>query len=163
VDLILWRHAEAEDIRHGMEDKDRQLTAKGRKQAQKMAAWLNALLPHDSRILASPAMRTVQTAKALEREFEISDALFTSASVNDHLAASGWPTGGCTVLVGHQPTLGQLAALLMSGHPHQWAIKKGAVWWLRSVGGPAQLASLHAAATPAALWAGYVDPQEAGY
>jgi phosphohistidine phosphatase len=35
VDLILWRHAEAEDIRHGMEDKDRQLTAKGRKQAQK--------------------------------------------------------------------------------------------------------------------------------
>ena len=132
MDFILWRHAEAEDIRDGINDDERQLTAKGIKQAQKMAAWLNPRLPGDTRIIASPATRTIQTAAALERKFETSDQLFTSASISDHLAAARWPIDGTVLLIGHQPTLGQLAALLMSGHPHGWEIKKGAVWWLRS-------------------------------
>ena len=33
------------------------------------------------------------------------------------------------MLVGHQPTLGRLAALLLSGSEADWTIKKGAVWW----------------------------------
>ena len=35
------------------------------------------------------------------------------------------------LLVGHQPTLGVVAAWLITELPQPWAIKKGAVWWLR--------------------------------
>ena len=36
------------------------------------------------------------------------------------------------LVVGHQPTLGQVAALVLTGQPLPWAVKKGAVWWLRT-------------------------------
>ena len=131
MDLILWRHAEAEDS-HGSGDHERELTAKGKKQAQKMADWLVPKLPDDTRILVSPAVRAVQTAAALKRKYELCDLISTGASLADHLAAARWPADGNVLLVGHQPTLGQLAALLMSGHPDAWDIRKGALWWLRS-------------------------------
>jgi phosphohistidine phosphatase len=34
------------------------------------------------------------------------------------------------LVVGHQPTLGEVAAMLISGHPSDWIIKKGAIMWL---------------------------------
>jgi phosphohistidine phosphatase len=152
MDLILWRHAEAEDIRDGIQDHERALTAKGIRQAQKMAIWLNGRLSDDSRILASPATRTRQTADALQRHYETSDLLSTSASLSDHLAAARWPVDGTAVLIGHQPTLGELAALLMSGHPQAWEIKKSAVWWLRSAPeGSSAYASLRVAMLPGML------------
>lgn len=131
MDLMLWRHAEAEDYNSGG-DHERRLTAKGKRQARKMAEWLAPRLPQDTRILVSPATRAVQTAAALEREFELCKQISTDASLADHLAAARWPAAGSVLLVGHQPTLGQLAALLMSGHPEAWEIRKGALWWLRS-------------------------------
>lgn len=152
MDLILWRHAEAEDLRNGGSDHERKLTAKGIKQAQKMATWLALHLPQDTRILVSPAMRTLQTAAALKRKVEISEQISTSASLADHLAAARWPVDGNVLLVGHQPSLGQLAALLMSGHPYQWEIRKGALWWLRSEPEGSNLyASLRAAMLPGML------------
>ncbi len=152
MDLILWRHAEAEDIGDNIADHERKLTAKGKKQAQKMAEWLAPHLPNDTRILVSPATRAVQTAEALGRKFEISDLLFTSASVSDHLTATRWPVDGNVLLVGHQPTLGQLAALLMSGHPQAWEIRKGAIWWLRSAPeGSSSHATLRTAMLPGML------------
>jgi phosphohistidine phosphatase len=152
MDLILWRHAEAEDIHDGIDDGERKLTAKGKKQAQKMAAWLNAQLPDDVRIIVSPAVRAVQTAEALDRKFELDKGLFTSASISDLLTVSRWPVEGTVLLVGHQPTLGQFAALLMSGHPQNWDVKKGAVWWLRSAPEGSNLnATLRAAMAPAML------------
>jgi phosphohistidine phosphatase len=36
------------------------------------------------------------------------------------------------LVIGHQPTLGLVAAQLLSGTAQPWAVKKGAVWWLRS-------------------------------
>lgn len=152
MDLLLWRHAEAEDAGDGMPDHERRLTAKGRKQAEKMATWLAPRLPREARILVSPAVRTVQTAAALERKLEQCDLIFTSGSLYDHLAAARWPTDGTVMLVGHQPVLGQLAALLMSGHAHPWEIKKGALWWLRSTahGGSVQ-ANLRTVILPALL------------
>ena len=40
--------------------------------------------------------------------------------------AVDWPSRGRTlVVVGHQPTLGQVAALLVSGKPEAWSVKKG--------------------------------------
>lgn len=131
MNLILWRHAEAEDFAPDHRDENRRLTERGHKQAQKMGAWLDARLPDDTRILVSPAVRTRQTAEALGRKFEIEPRLFTDTDVGDHLQASGWNDSAATVLlVGHQPTLGQLAAQLMCGQPLPWSVKKGAIWWL---------------------------------
>jgi phosphohistidine phosphatase len=151
MDLILWRHAEAEDIRVGMTDGSRQLTPKGRRQADKMAGWLNTELPKNTRVVVSPATRTLQTAKALNRHFEVSDRLACNASPEDHLAVAQWPDNGIVLLVGHQPTLGQVAALLLSGRPMHWEIKKGSVWWLRSVEGGGKSATLRAAVSPGTL------------
>jgi phosphohistidine phosphatase len=96
-----------------------------------MGAWLDQNLPADTRILVSPAVRTRQTAEGLGRKFEVEPRLFTDADASDHLAASGWNDDDRTVLlIGHQPTLGQLAALLMCGQALPWSVKKGAIWWL---------------------------------
>ena len=62
MDLIVWRHAEAED---GVPDLERRLTAKGRKQAERVAQWLLQRLPARFVLVASPAVRAQQTAEAL--------------------------------------------------------------------------------------------------
>ena len=127
MELILWRHAEAED---GVPDSARKLTDKGLKQAQVMAEWLKSRLPKNTRIIVSPTKRTQQTAAALGDDYETVREIGPSASAKLILAAAGWPDAkGAVVVVGHQPTLGEVAALLMSGDPMGWNIRKGAVWW----------------------------------
>lgn len=152
MDLILWRHAQAQDLpidddimaRIGKgedvrieinpaQDMARQLTAKGERQAERMAAWLNQRLPESTKVLASPAQRTQQTALALGRSFKTVRALSPEASVEELLEVAKWPRGRDPVLiVGHQPTLGMVAARLLTGQDLAWSIRKGAVWWLRS-------------------------------
>jgi phosphohistidine phosphatase len=137
VDLILWRHAEAADPADqsvGAEDDlQRPLTARGERQAVQVAAWLNQHLPSTTRIIVSPARRTQQTAAALDRKFRTLPALAPEGSVTMLLDAARWPRSKEPVLViGHQPTLGQTAAWLVAGVMQPWAVKKGAVWWLRS-------------------------------
>jgi len=127
MELILWRHAEAED---GLSDMARRLTAKGEKQADKMAAFLRTRLPQDTRILVSPAKRAQQTAQALTKNFTTEPAIAPGASPQAILKAANWlENEGCVLIVGHQPALGEVAALLMAGKPEYWSIKKGAVWW----------------------------------
>ena len=129
MDIILWRHAEAEDA---LPDLTRELTDRGRKQASRMADWLNPRLPQDVRLLVSPATRARQTAKALGREYEQLPELGPGASADEVLAAAGWPDAADPVLiVGHQPTLGQVAMRLLAGQAGDLTIKKGAVWWLQ--------------------------------
>lgn len=132
MDLILWRHAEAHLLREGQADAQRALTAKGERQAQRMAHWLNQRLAETTRILVSPALRTQQTAEALGRPCKTLAALAPGASVDELLAAARWPTSNEPVLViGHQPTLGQVAARLLGADGTTWSVKKGSVWWLR--------------------------------
>jgi phosphohistidine phosphatase len=127
MELILWRHAEAKD---GSPDAARKLTAKGEQQAQKIAAWLNARIKQPIRMLVSPAARTQQTATALSTQFETTVEVGTSASPERILRVAGWPDAeGTIIVVGHQPTLGQVAATLLSDQANDWAIEKGAVWW----------------------------------
>lgn len=128
MDLLLWRHAEAED---GEDDLKRRLTARGERQAKTMAAWIRQHQPKDLRIVVSPAIRTQQTAQALKLPFETNRKIGPEACVSELIAASGWPqAGGAVLIVGHQPSLGRLAALLLAGHESEWSIKKGALWWL---------------------------------
>lgn len=132
MDLILWRHAEAHVIKAGQSDLDRALTSKGERQAQRMAEWLNQRLAHSTRILVSPALRTQQTAKALDRKFKTVQALAPDASPVALLGAVRWPDASEPVLVvGHQPALGQVAALLLGDLHETWVLKKAGVWWLR--------------------------------
>lgn len=150
MDLILWRHAEAEDPAPGMSDEERALTRRGEKQARKMAKWLNKRLPKDVRILASPALRCQQTAQALNRPFETSEDLATDTSAQRLLKAAGCPDAGGTILiVGHQPSLGQIVSILTTGRESDWSVKKGAVWWLAmdNSGSPSRT-SLHLAICP---------------
>ena len=133
MDLILWRHAEAELLREGSTDAERALTAKGERQATRMAQWLNHRLAATTRVLVSPAERSRATAAALGRDSRITPSIAPEATVDDLLKASRWPRASEPVLlVGHQPGLGKLASLLLTGEPLDWTIKKGAVWWLRS-------------------------------
>lgn len=132
MDLILWRHAEAGEARDEQDDLARPLTHKGERQAERMAAWLNRMLPSSTRVLASPARRTQQTVAALERKFKTLDLLAPDGSVEALLHAARWPDAREPVLVvGHQPTLGLAASYLMTAEPESWALRKGGVIWLR--------------------------------
>lgn len=127
MDLILWRHAEAVD---GSPDHTRELTERGLKQARRVAAWLELHRPKRLRVLVSPTTRTRQTAAAFCNDFDIVPALGPDGGVSDLMAAAGWPdAGGATLIVGHQPGLGRMAALLLAGAEAEWTIKKGALWW----------------------------------
>ncbi|WP_294639229.1 histidine phosphatase family protein [uncultured Aquabacterium sp.] len=141
MDLILWRHAQAVTLPEPVEgepphvhaaDLARPLTLKGERQAERMAAWLNQRLSAGAKVLVSPAVRTRQTAQALGREVRTVPSIDPQASVDDLLKAARWPRSREPVLlVGHQPTLGLLAARLLTGQDQPWSIRKGAVWWLR--------------------------------
>lgn len=128
MDLILWRHADAAE---GGRDLERKLTAKGRKQAERVAKWLVARLPSRYLVLASPARRAHETADALAVRYKISERLAPGAAPADILGAAGWPRQkGVTIVVGHQPDLGRVAAVLLSGTAAEWSVKKGGLWWL---------------------------------
>lgn len=149
MDLILWRHADAGNpLDDAVRDLQRPLSPKGARHAARIAQWLQRVLPERTRVLVSPALRCQQTARALGRKFHTRDALGPGGDVHALLALAGWPERRTPVLVvGHQPTLGAAAAWLMCrergggdaslgeaapapGAP-SWALRKGAVWWLR--------------------------------
>lgn len=132
MDLIVWRHAEAEDRAPEGGDLARRLTARGRQQAARMAAWLDPRLPDDARLLASPALRCQETIAALGRRHETLEALRPDVPPDNLLDVAAWPHGRGTVLVvGHQPTLGLAIAQALTGRAQAWTVKKGGLWWLR--------------------------------
>lgn len=132
MQLILWRHAEAEDGT-GKPDIERDLTKRGRKQSERMAAWLLPQLDGEWRILVSPANRTLQTVAPLELAFEECEEVGLAATPESVLHVAEWPRARRPVLVvGHQPTLGQVAARLLGGADGEVSVRKGAVWWFVS-------------------------------
>lgn len=132
MDLILWRHADARESDDSVPDLLRPLTAKGERQAHRMAQWLNRQLPDSTRVLVSPALRTRQTADALSRKLKLVPELAPERSVTELLEVARWPDGrGPVLVVGHQPTLGLAAAYLLGGLVEVPAVRKGAVWWLK--------------------------------
>jgi phosphohistidine phosphatase len=128
MELILWRHADAEDP-GPRGDFARELTRRGEKQAKAMADWLRPRLTGEWTILASPAARAVQTVTPLGLPYETRARLDTTSSAADLLREAGWPHAGRVLVVGHQPTLGEVAARLMGGGAGEIAVRKGAIWW----------------------------------
>jgi phosphohistidine phosphatase len=130
MELILWRHAEAEEADGTIADHKRRLTARGEKQAKQVARWLHRHLPRKRKVLVSPAERTQQTVHALELPYEIEPGLALGTSATDVLTIAGWPDqSGAVLIVGHQPTFGRVASLLLAGEEADWSVKKGGVWW----------------------------------
>ncbi len=133
MDLILWRHAEAEEAAPGEDDLKRALTSKGERQAERMAELAQpppaafdarprqpgAALPADGQGARAqvPHRRRDRPGRRAPRSWSPSPA--------------GPMRAQPVLVVGHQPTLGMAAALLLGGAPQPWAVKKGAVWWLR--------------------------------
>ena len=150
MNLILWRHADAERVGR---EKERGLTAQDRNQAKRVAAWLRKRLPRDATVLTSPAHRAVETAEALTDRFRTISALGTGSSAGQFLAAAGWPDGaGVVVAVGHQPTLGRAAALILTGAEADGKFKKGAIWWFeQGEDEEGANAALRAVVSPASL------------
>lgn len=137
MDLILWRHAEAEDTAldeaQSTLDLDRPLTPRGEKQAIRMAAWLDRQLPEGIRIWVSPARRCEQTALALGRKYKLRQELVPGGAPSQLLELAQWPSHKYPVLIiGHQPMLGQTIAQLLGLKESECAVKKGALWWLRN-------------------------------
>ena len=130
MEFILWRHAEAEN---GTPDSARQLTSKGTDQAARIAKWLNAKLPAKARIIVSPAQRAQQTAAALGRPFLTDESVGLSATTKSVLAVANWPNeDGVVVIIGHQPTLGEIATLLVSYDPMALSFQTGELKWFNS-------------------------------
>jgi len=138
MDLILWRHAEAEILSEDGDDLSRQLTSKGERQAARMAEWLDRSLPEGTRVLVSPAKRTAQTAQALGRKYKLRDELVPESSVDDALGLLKWDpvlgpqVKGPVLFVGHQPYLGQIVSRLLGMKDEICSIRKGSAWWLRT-------------------------------
>lgn len=133
MDLILWRHADAEDWVEGCDDMERALTSRGSKQAARIATWLDRQLPEGTRVLCSPARRCEQTALALGRKYKIRPELAPGGSTPGLLQVAQWPAAKQAVLVvGHQPMLGETIAQLLNFKHDACPVRKGAVWWLRT-------------------------------
>lgn len=136
MELILWRHADAgEPIEEPEHDAARRLTARGQKQAQRVAGWLSARLPERYLLLCSPAQRALETARALGERVRVDERLAPGARATDVLGVVGWPLqregrSRVVVVVGHQPWLGEAAALALAGTALGWSLKKGGLFWL---------------------------------
>ena len=133
MDLVIWRHAEAVDLQEGCDDLDRALTARGYKQAIRMAEWLDRQLPESTRIFASPAKRCEDTVGRLDRKYKLHNDLLPESNADAILTSLQWPSAKGTVLiVGHQPMLGKIVAQALGLVGTECPIRKGSVWWLRS-------------------------------
>ena len=134
MDLILWRHAEAEVASADIDDLSRKLTGKGIKQANKIAYWLDSTLPDSCRILASPSVRTRETMAALEnygRKCKFLPELGLDATASTVLQAANWPNSREPVLIiGHQPYLGQVVAECLDTPMQEYSVRKGNIWWI---------------------------------
>ena len=134
LDLVLVRHAEAEDHSSDGTDTSRRLTARGQEQAATVARALGAfVLQEGLEIWFSPKLRTQQTAEALQCElhapiFQPQPALATG---DFSRLAFAWQDRipGHLILVGHQPFLGDWCADLCGLH---LPMSKASVTFLRT-------------------------------
>ena len=132
MNLILWRHAQAEEKAES--DLARLLTAKGHHQAEQAAGWLTEHLSEEHSVWVSEAARSQQTAAHFSRDYTIMSALNPESSAEMPLQLIAEANEDSTIIiVGHQPWIGDLCAYLLNQHwnSETWAIKKGSFWWFK--------------------------------
>lgn len=125
--LILIRHAIAEERNHVRwpDDADRSLTQRGMRRFRPAARGLGTLEPDVDRVLASPFVRTHQTATILEDELgwpdpELCPQLAGGAPLGGAIAMIDECAPRATVaVVGHEPTMSLLASAYAGGPTSQ--------------------------------------------
>ena len=133
MELIFWRHAETTEALDGQADAERPLTARGERQALRMAHWLERQLPESTKILCCPSVRAEQTVIPLGRKYKLREELSPNASIDDVLTLAQWPLNKNSILlVTHQPLIGEIISQLMQIQLQELVVRKGSVWWLRS-------------------------------
>lgn len=133
------------------------LSARGERHARRLAAWVGAHAPQKLQVFSSPAKGARQMAGMIVEGLGeaalppiVSRLLVPTSNASDILGAVGWPHDHRAALViAHQPALGGLASLLLSGQEASLAFKRGAIWWFsnRHRGGEQQTV-LRCALTP---------------
>lgn len=124
-ELVLLRHAEAEIDSLGQGDITRSLTERGRQAARAAGRWLAEHRIHPARILCSPAARTRETLEQIQESVGSAQSLIAPqiyeatpgellALLDNHLDAS------TLLLVGHNPGLERLVALLSEGRSDEF-------------------------------------------
>lgn len=145
MELLLVRHAIAEDPSADRPDALRALTGRGRRRFRAVVAGLTGLGLQVELVLHSPWLRARQTAELMapllsaDGSLRRCDAL---ARPPDE-ALLGELTAPRVALVGHEPWVGQLAALLLTGRASTGAalpFKKGGVAWLEGDPRPGRMA-----------------------
>ena len=154
-ELILLRHAHAEPAAPGQDDIDRPLSLRGQAEAEAAGRWLREHSLAPDRVLCSPARRARETTEQVlgvlgfaevRQEPRIYDATPGALMqvADDHRELSR------VLVVGHNPGLEQMAALLSSGQSGEFrGMPAGAVAVLRL---PAELALEPGIAELAAFW-----------
>lgn len=130
--IILVRHAKAENS-SGQTDRERRLTAGGRKQAKQLGELLAPYLQDVGAVLVSPATRAQETWQGLSSAIEvplpepITVEEIYSGDASEIVGAVGqMGSGAVTVVVGHEPTIsgtGQVLAKADQDSP--WGVPTG--------------------------------------
>ncbi|MFH4355444.1 MAG: histidine phosphatase family protein [Neisseriaceae bacterium] len=136
MDLILWRHAEAE---LSTNDLKRPLTAEGHQQAKCMSNWICHRFAGPYLVWTSEALRAQETASYLEGSSrQVHAFLNPGASARSILPETlKVSSTNQLVIVGHQPWLSELVYLLLFPGTHSFRktseidFKHGAVCWLK--------------------------------
>ena len=144
MQLVLIRHARAEERALLKRDRTRALTIDGRRRMRKAAHGLHALLPGLSQIATSPLTRARQTAAIVAEARDDIDVTLLPALTPGQppRAVLVWlraqSANATLALVGHEPDLGRLAGWLLSGKPSGFVqFKKGAAALIEFAGAPA--------------------------
>lgn len=125
-ELILLRHAEAVPIETTGDDQERPLSARGEQEAQAAGLWLAAHGVRPERVLCSPTRRTDETTRLalaaidsapvpqMAREIYDASPGELLALLDQHADA------GTVMLVGHNPGIERLVALLVEGRSDEF-------------------------------------------
>jgi phosphohistidine phosphatase len=117
--LLLLRHAKAEPADAGIEDHERDLTARGRDDAAKLGRYIEKCGYAPDLVLASTARRTVETvgqatdALASPQRIDYLEALYLAEpDVILSVIRLAPDKMGCVMVAGHNPGLERLATAL---------------------------------------------------
>jgi phosphohistidine phosphatase len=154
-ELILLRHAHAEPATPGQADLDRPLSPDGVAEAEAAGRWLaeHRLVPDC--VLCSPSRRTRETLEAVLGaigyvEQRLEPAIYEATPGTLIALADAHAQVGRLLIVGHNPGLEQLVALMHSGQSGDYrGMPPGAIAVLRL---PADAAIEPGVATVDAFW-----------
>jgi phosphohistidine phosphatase len=119
-ELVLLRHAHAESAMPGQDDHDRALSARGRAEAAAAGVWLRDHGYQPDRVLCSSARRARETLDLAQDaighgETERIDAIYEATPGQLIALADAHRDVPRLLMVGHNPGLEHLAALMSTG------------------------------------------------